>query len=223
VTSIGDAAFGGCTGVAAFAVDTENAVYSSSEGVLFNKSKSIIIQYPPKKVGSYSIPNSVTSIKGAAFEGSTGLTSVTIPNSVKSIEWSAFWGCTGLTSVTIPNSVTSIGEMAFGGCKGLTSVTIPDSVTSIGFAAFSNYTKVIRGQPITLPNTETSQLSAKPSSDELRSWTDASGGFKTKATYKGIAGGNVSLLKTTGETITIPFERLSADDQKWVKAVEGEP
>jgi hypothetical protein len=77
--------------------------------------------------------------------------------------------------------------------------------------------------PITKPKAETPELPVKPPIDEIRTWTDASGGFKTKATYKGIAGGNVSLLKTTGETITIPFERLSADDQKWVKAVEGEP
>ena len=77
--------------------------------------------------------------------------------------------------------------------------------------------------PITKPKAETPQLPVKPPIDEIRTWTDASGGFKTKATYKGTAGGDVSLLKTTGETITIPFEKLSPDDQKWVKAVEGEP
>jgi hypothetical protein len=77
--------------------------------------------------------------------------------------------------------------------------------------------------PITKPQAEKIQLPVEPRIDEIRTWTDASGGFKTKATYKGIAGGNVSLLKTTGETITIPFEKLSPDDQKWVKAVEGEP
>ena len=77
--------------------------------------------------------------------------------------------------------------------------------------------------PITKPKAETPQLPVKPPIDEIRTWTDASRGFKTKATYKGTAGGDVSLLKTTGETITIPFEILSADDQKWVKAVEGGP
>jgi hypothetical protein len=77
--------------------------------------------------------------------------------------------------------------------------------------------------PITKPQAEKIQLPVEPRIDEIRTWTDASGGFKTKATYNGIAGGKVSLLKTTGETITIPFERLSADDQKWVKAVEGVP
>ena len=91
--------------------------------------------------GDVVIPNSinccgkeylVTSIGESAFEGCTGLTSVTIPSTVTSIGNSAFKGCTGLTSVTIPSSVTSIGNSAFEGCNGLTSVTIPSSVTSIG-------------------------------------------------------------------------------------------
>ncbi len=73
---------------------------------------------------------SVTSIGAWAFNGCTGLTSITIPDGVTSIGGYAFSGCTGLTSVTIPDSVTSIGDSAFYGCTGLTSITIPDSVTS---------------------------------------------------------------------------------------------
>ena len=79
-------------------------------------------------------------IADSAFEGCTGLTSITIPNSVTSIGYEAFLGCTGLTSVTIGGSVTSIGSSAFRNCTGLTRVTIPDSVTSIGEHAFQNCT-----------------------------------------------------------------------------------
>ena len=86
---------------------------------------------------SISIPNSVTSIGNSAFSGCSGLTSVSIGNSVTSIDWSAFSGCTGLTSISIPNSVTSIGGSAFYGCSSLKSVSIPNSVTSIGSSAFS--------------------------------------------------------------------------------------
>ena len=71
-----------------------------------------------------TILNSVTSIGSYAFDGCSGLTSITIPDSVTSIGSSAFSGCYRLTSVTIGNSVTSIGYSAFGGCTGLTSITV---------------------------------------------------------------------------------------------------
>ena len=91
----------------------------------------------PESVEYNGTTYSVTSIRGSAFYGCSGLTSITIPNSVTSIGYYAFYGCSGLTSVTIPNSVTSIGWYAFWRCSGLTSVTIPNSVTSIGSSAFA--------------------------------------------------------------------------------------
>ncbi len=109
------------------------------------------------------IENGVTSIGEYAFDGCTGLTSITIPASVTSIGNYAFSGCTGLTSIEIPSSVTSIGEdvflcceelesvtfaegsqlksignWAFQQCSNLTSITIPASVTSIGEDVFLN-------------------------------------------------------------------------------------
>ncbi|MDO4972333.1 MAG: leucine-rich repeat domain-containing protein, partial [Bacteroidales bacterium] len=96
VTSIGDDAFYGCTGLKGFYVDSGNQYYTSVGGVLFCKDKTTLICYPGGKGGAYEIPNSVTSIGNWAFYGCTGLTSVTIPNSVTSIGDDAFYGCTGL-------------------------------------------------------------------------------------------------------------------------------
>ena len=137
VTSIGRWAFYYCDGLTSINVASDNSNYCSVDGVLFNKDKTTLIQYPGGKQGSYTIPNSVTSIGDGAFDDCDGLTSVTIPNSFTCIGEDAFSYCDGLTSVTIPNSVTSIGEDAFGWCSGLTSVTIGNSVTSIGDGAFS--------------------------------------------------------------------------------------
>ena len=87
-----------------------------------------------------ALPSDITKINQYAFQGCTGLTSVTIGSGVTSIDRYAFSGCTGLTSVTIGNGVTSIDWYAFSGCTGLTSVTIGSGVTSIGLYAFAGCT-----------------------------------------------------------------------------------
>ena len=141
VTSIGNSAFRGCTGLTS--VNIPNSVTSIGNDVF----------YGCKGLTSVTIPNSVTSIGNSAFSDCRGLTSVTIPNSVTSISRYAFKGCPGLTSVTIPNSVTYIDEYAFSGCSGLTSVTIPNSVTSIGRDAFADCSSLTS---VTIPNSVTS-------------------------------------------------------------------
>ena len=137
VKSIGDGAFASCTSLTGiWAAEGSSHYASDAFGVLFNKDKTTLVQCPGAFSGSYAIPDSVTSIGGAAFEGCRSLTSVTIPNSVTSIGEYAFCNCKSLTSVTIPDGVTRIGVGAFASCTSLTSVTIPDSVTSIGYGAF---------------------------------------------------------------------------------------
>ena len=94
VSYIADDAFINCTNLRKIYVDSENSYYCTLDNVLFNKSKTEIIRYPQAKVGnSYTIPNSVTSIKGEAFSGCTSLEKVEIPDSVMSIGYYAFDNC----------------------------------------------------------------------------------------------------------------------------------
>ena len=140
VTSIGDGAFKGCTGLTS--VTIPDSVTSIGDSAFFDCTG----------LTSITIPDSVTSIGSHAFHGCTGLTSITIPDSVTWIYGGTFYGCTGLTSVTIPDSVTSIGNGAFDSCTRLTSITIPDSVTSIGDSAFHGCTGLTS---ITIPDSVT--------------------------------------------------------------------
>lgn len=138
VTSIGDKAFLICSGLTNIAVDAANPNYSSSQGVLFNKSRTRLVQCPSGKPGDYTIPDSVTSIGTNALSWCASLSTVTIPNSVTSIEDSAFLWCSSLVSVKIPDTVTNLGSSAFWGCSAMTNAVIGNGVTEIGSGLFSS-------------------------------------------------------------------------------------
>lgn len=133
------APFVGCSNLESIIVDENNPEYCSVDGVLFNKEKTVIIQYPiGKKDAEYSIPRGVTSIGNGTFYGSKSLSAITIPHGVTNIEGNAFGACINISEIEIPESVTSIGRSAFCDCIGLTAITISDNVRTIGYRAFYN-------------------------------------------------------------------------------------
>jgi len=136
VTEIGEGVFSACGSLTSIDVKSENNVFTSEGGVLFNKNKSTLIRCPQGKTDSYIIPNSVIKIGKGAFGGCLGLTSITISNNVTTIEEAAFSLCAYLSSITIPNSVKTIGKAAFSGCFRLLSIEIPSGITSIGEDTF---------------------------------------------------------------------------------------
>jgi len=145
VTNI-NRSFERCSNLISIDVDSNNMAYASEDGVLFNKSKTLLIRYPIGKTDTnYVIPDGVISIVINAFENCVGLTSVTIGNNVTNIGGWAFSGCSNLASVTIGNSVTTIGDFAFVNCISLISIIAYPTIPPV-FAVDPFY-----GIPYTIP------------------------------------------------------------------------
>lgn len=140
-TNLDGSWFDGCTSLTAINVDPENPKYSSVDGVLYNKTKTVLIKVPQAK-SSFTILSSVNSIGDYAFSGCANLTSVEFPSLLSYIGNYAFSGCANLTSIEFPPSLRNICDYAFSDCTGLTSVEIPSSVWSLYNTAFLGCTNL---------------------------------------------------------------------------------
>lgn len=116
VTNIGGGAFFGCTALTNIDVELANPVFSSLDGVLFNKSQTELILYPISKVGdSYRVPSGVDTIGSSAFGFCFRLTSVTLPKTVTNLGSYAFFKCLGLVTVTFEgNQPLPTADLFFG-------------------------------------------------------------------------------------------------------------
>lgn len=75
-----------CEDVAEIEVVDENPFFSSEDGVLFNKDKTILLRYPPKKPdSSYAVPESVTEINAYAFSDCNDLKELALPEGIDNI------------------------------------------------------------------------------------------------------------------------------------------
>lgn len=98
VASIEIFAFANCSKLNAITVDGANPNFCSVVGVLYDRQRTKLLQWPGNKPFADVIPATVTGIGIGAFAYSAQLTGVTIPAGVTSIGRYAFVGCGRLTS-----------------------------------------------------------------------------------------------------------------------------
>ena len=131
VTSIGQEAFDGCSGIDTLFIGS--GVASIGDNAFHDCSS----------IHCLVIPNSVTTIGSWAFDGCSGIDTLILGIGVTSIGDYAFYGCSSIHRLIIPNSVTNIGIAAFYGCSGIDTLILGNGVTSIGPSAFFNCDNVL--------------------------------------------------------------------------------
>lgn len=101
VNMLGISVFARCTKLTQINAPAGNSSFSSSAGVLFNKTGNTLVQYPPGKTGAYTVPAGVTAIAANAFYDCDYLISVSVGAAVGSIGSNSFSLCSVLTQINV--------------------------------------------------------------------------------------------------------------------------
>lgn len=121
LTTIGEIAFQNCSAMVNINVEAGNPMFSSIDGVVYDKDATTILICPERKT-EVALPNSLTTVGVNAFRNCSSLTSIPLPGTLTAIENTAFSGCSGLISITLPSSLTTIGILAFSRCTSLANI-----------------------------------------------------------------------------------------------------
>ena len=111
ITSIGVAAFEGCTNLTD--INIPNGLTTIGEAA-FRGCVSLV---------SIKIPESVTEIGAAAFKDCTKLATIKIPSTVTYIKASTFENCSNLWYVDIPETILGVGMNAFKNCEKMLQIS----------------------------------------------------------------------------------------------------
>lgn len=149
VTDIGMLPFHSCASLTGITVHVQNPNYTDVSGVLLNKSKTLVLDFPQGYQGDFIIPDTVLMLREGQFQNCVAVTNITIGNGVTHISDFAFKGCTNLASVGVGRNVISFGNGAFESCQNLAEVSLPERLADLGRHTFSRCTRLSR---ITIPN-----------------------------------------------------------------------
>lgn len=155
LTEIGAGCFRYCTSLQSIDVDAGNSVFSSVDGILFDKGFTKLLTFPAaKKPASYTVPASVQTIGEYAFQHAC-VKSLNFPAGLREIEPYAFedygmekigpsaWSPAELDPLVLPSGMTSVSAYAFASA-GISEIVLPAGIQRIESYAFfrSNIRKI---------------------------------------------------------------------------------
>ncbi len=126
VSEIDLGAFSSCDKLTEIIVAKGNKSYTTQEGVLFNKEKSLLVVYPAgKSETEYIIPSEVEIFESKAFEGNKYIEVVKFSESIRKIGYDCFAECSSLKYVDIKNA--ELGLNTFDNCNSLENIIVSQS------------------------------------------------------------------------------------------------
>lgn len=139
-------------------VAASNPSFTAIDGVLFNKTATTLITYPPaKKDTIYSIPSTVTELGDYSFNNSANLLTLNVPASVAKVSHYTFYNQSSITTVVVEplnSNFKSIDGVLYSkdgsylhfypDSKSDLTFTIPNTVTELGYGAVDS-TKFLQG------------------------------------------------------------------------------
>jgi sugar lactone lactonase YvrE len=183
VTSIGNNVFLFCSSLTSISVDPANTYFSNINGVLFDKAQDEIIDFPEGFIGSYTVPDTVTTIAASAFRNTAGLSRVTIPASVTSIGSQAFGSCSNLRTITFLGNAPMVDLTVFESDSNAV-IIFPES--AIGY---SNPFAGLPAGPLIAPVITSQPISQSVDQSESASFSVVAFGAPT-LTYQWFVNGN---------------------------------
>lgn len=153
--------FENCYDLKEIVVDENNNNFTSKDGVLFNKDMTELLAFPKdKKISSYTVPDSVTTIKDT-FSYCKHVTEIKIPANTTDISLgyyadnTLFHNCKNLNSIDVDPSNSAYSSqdgvlfnkdktelIRYPMDKNITQYEIPDTVTHLGWYSFLNCNKI---------------------------------------------------------------------------------
>jgi len=118
-----DTMFHECHQLRRFLVEDLNTAYSSRDGILYDKSGTILLRCP-RGVTEAVVLKGPETVGEFAFMECERLKAVVIPEGVSTLKSAVFQGCTALRHVQLPSTLVKIQELAFDRCCDLTTISV---------------------------------------------------------------------------------------------------
>lgn len=138
---LGGGAFAGSR-MTSFAVHPENDNFAAEDGVLYNHTKTRLMEFPcRKKANHFVLPATVTGLDAYVFATNSYLRSFSLApgSALDRLGEYAFVNCVNLTSVDLSaaQKLRILEASAFERCTNMTSVKLPEGLLEIREAAFA--------------------------------------------------------------------------------------